>query len=206
MEPPGQCRKRCFRELSGLRHSGERHLLAQVKQAQQQGATRTQVQNLIRKARKKRQGNKRKKLKRFEAVKRAHKDRAKRLRKQSKAAKRLKLITWNTRGWGAVYSKYDPWIKTQCLLACLERQGAGLAILSDIKFRTNGLRMYRTGLTGVGGVGSGAGRFCYERTLARMVEVQWGKILRRINSGGGKNNAQPESTLVGWGGDGGFIS
>ena len=134
MEPTGQCRKRCFRELSSLRHSGERHLLAQVTQAQQQGAARTQVQNLIRKVRKKRQSNKRKKLKRFAAVQRAHKDRATKLRKQGKAAKRLKLITWNTRGWGAVYSKFDPWIKTQCLLACLERKGAGLAILSDTKF------------------------------------------------------------------------
>ena len=54
--------------------------------------------------------------------------------------KRLKMLAWNTGGWGALYSQFDIVAKTQSLLRLFDDQRAGMAVLTDIKFSYQGIR------------------------------------------------------------------
>ena len=87
-----------------------------------------------------------KKQKNFFFVKRAERRRLSSIQKQNKGKKRFKMLTWNTRGWGARYSEIDQAIKSRCIVHLVERRGVGLAILSDLKFPEVGVRTYRTAL------------------------------------------------------------
>ena len=53
-------------------------------------------------------------------------------------------MTWNTRGWGAQFAEIDQAVKAKCLLSVLEAKGAGLTVLTDLKFRENGVKEYWT--------------------------------------------------------------
>ena len=52
--------------------------------------------------------------------------------------------TWNTRGWGAKYARIDQHMKSECIFALMAARKWEFALLTDIRFESNGVREYDT--------------------------------------------------------------
>ena len=137
-------RKRWNEDITTLRREGETHLADKVARATAQGATRTQIRHMKQQHRRKAKRKRTQKLKRTMQVRRAAQHCLKLRNRQNKAKKRFKILTWNTRGWGAPYTTLDPEVKARCLVQLIEARGVGLAVFTDLKFPEQGLRTYQT--------------------------------------------------------------
>ena len=123
--------------------AGKRHLAEMLETAQQQGRSKVQKRRLLGKFSSTTRKKKLAKLQKHNYTKQRLAENERRERTLQRNSRRLKMLTWNVRGWGAQYSQYDIVAKTQCLLQLLNHQGVGLAVLTDIKFRYHGIREYR---------------------------------------------------------------
>ena len=130
--------------VAECRTQGKRHLAEMLESSIQQGRTKVQKRRLLGKFSRQAQKKKLAKLRKHNCTKQRLVDNERREKTLQRKSSRLKMITWNVRGWGAQYSQYDIVAKTQSLLDLLNRQGVGLAVLTDIKFRYHGIREYRT--------------------------------------------------------------
>ena len=101
-------RKRWNEDITTLRREEETHLADKVARATAQGATRTQIRHMKQQHRRKAKRKRTQKLKRTMQVRRAAQHCLKLRNRQNKANKRFKILTWNTRGWGAPYTTLDP--------------------------------------------------------------------------------------------------
>lgn len=123
---------------------GERHLAQAMSQPSYVSKSRVQKRRFRQQFRLQARRRKLAKLKKHTCSNRARERRGKLLAAQCKAARKLKLLTWNTRGWGAVYSQFDPVVRTRNMLDFLDSKGVGLAVLTDVKFPVQGLRKFQS--------------------------------------------------------------
>ena len=128
----------------GLRRKGETHLADKILAAQARGETRVQIRHMKQKHRRKALRKRKQQTKRTRAIRAAAQKHLRIRAKQNKAVKRIKIMTWNARGWGAAYTTLDPRIKAQCLVNMAEVRGIGLIVFTDLKFPQQGLRTYHT--------------------------------------------------------------
>ena len=124
----GQKRKRWG--FQGRFSSGARHLRHLVTQAVRTGVPRNRLRRLVRTFHKRSHRRRASRLHRWNCIK------AQRAAPRARVAAgkaRLGLLTWNARGLGASFSRYDQDIKFRCFLSLLTRRKIGLAILTDLK-------------------------------------------------------------------------
>ena len=195
----GNKRKRACRQLESLRHNGERHLYSQLQDLAADGASRVRMRRWLQWTRKQRKHKRRQKDKRTRAVLTQRKQEQKLSSKQCKANKRFKIVTWNTRGWGAVFSEFDQVIKTQCILDLLEQRGVGLGVLTDVKFRESGVREYTTHRQTWTVVVSGKVAFAMNGAWAAWWRQGQSKLVSSTPASGGEVRvAALEFPRVGW--------
>ena len=137
-------RKRKNEDVGQLRRQGETHLADKILAAQARGETRVQIRHMKQKHRRKALRKPKQQTKRTRAIRAAAQKHLRIRAKQNKAVKRIKIMTWNARGWGAAYTTLDPRIKAQCLVNMAEVRGIGLIVFTDLKFPQQELRTYHT--------------------------------------------------------------
>lgn len=109
-------RARGVGRVAECRRQGKRHLAEMLETAQQQGRSNVQKRRLLGKFSRQTHKKKLAKLRKHNCTKQRLVENERRDRTLQRNSRRLKMLTWNLRGWGAQYSQHDIVAKTQSLL------------------------------------------------------------------------------------------
>ena len=69
---------------------------------------------------------------------------AERRKNRKRGVTRIKVGTWNVRGFGGRFARIDQALKAECIFSLMESRGWEVGMLSDLSFEMNGVREFRT--------------------------------------------------------------